>query len=289
MNKLYDDYFKIDDDKPIREKVFLARIAVSICFIIVCLFAMGFAAYGFFAAELSSSSNLITSAYYTLDVDVSKNTENNTRSTDEVVNVSAGIYHLSAPGEYTLTLSKPIGDSNIASTGFATISVYGTDSSSTESITVYTKPIGKMLKRDENGDPVLDIDGEYTFDTKDSRSFTVVVNEEAYLSVVPSWGNYSGTPFDESKEKITFGRVANTVTVTEDDSTEQSQPETENVTGSENETEAKPETETETETEIGTETETETGIGTGTETETEAQPSADSLSISSEEEEQATE
>ncbi len=199
--KVVDNYFKIEQDKPIREKVFLVRIASSIVFIVACLFSMAFAAYGFFSADLSSASNVISASRYSLDIIVEPVSQGISRQNDEIQATSTGIYLLE-PGEYSLTLIKPTDDPTISSTGFASISLYDTQSGS-KIETYYTLPIGTMLVRDENGDPVLDENGECLLTECLTRTFKIMIYEKAYLSVVPSWGSYSGVPFEQ--DTITFG------------------------------------------------------------------------------------
>lgn len=233
MKKLYDNYYKIEDDKPVREKVFLARIATSIVFILFCLCSMAFAAYGFYSADLSSSSNTITTASYYLDISVTTVSQGQTKATTEIGATSSGIYELDV-GTYKLTLSKP-NDPSMASTGFASVSLYSVaDSSKVQ--TFYTKPIGKMLVRDDKGEPVIDKNGEYTFTECNSREFTVEVKEKAHLSVVACWGSYSGEGLDHTNP-ITFG----TASQAEQNSENYTENKTEN--NSENGNETEPNTE----------------------------------------------
>lgn len=201
MKKLYDNFYKIEEDKPIRENVFLARIATSVIIIVFCLFSMGFAAYGFFSADLSSSSNVITTASYHLDVSVSTVPQGEVQTAEEIQATSGGIYLLDV-GTYVLTLCKP-DVSSMASTGFASISLYDVDNPDNVE-TYYTKPIGKMLIRDEQGNPVVDENGEYTFTECNTRNFTIEIKEKAHLSVVACWGSYSDIGHDDANA-IVFG------------------------------------------------------------------------------------
>ena len=249
MKKLYDNYYKIEDDKPVREKVFLARIATSIVFILFCLCSMAFAAYGFYSADLSSSSNTITTASYYLDISVNTVSQGQTKATTEIQATSSGIYELDV-GTYKLALSKP-NDPSMASTGFASVSLYSVaDSSKVQ--TFYTKPIGKMLVRDDEGEPVINENGEYTFTECNSREFTVEVKEKVHLSVVACWGSYSGEGLDH-KTPITFG----TASQAEQNSENYTENKTENNSENGNETEPNTENKTETGTEDITDTNTE--------------------------------
>ena len=241
MKHLYDNYYKIEEDKPVREKVFLTRIATSIVFIVFCLLSMAFSAFGFYSADVSSSSNTITSASYRLDIEVTTVSQGQTKATTEIQATSSGIYELEA-GIYKLTLSKP-NDPSMASTGYAKISLYSVADSS-KFDTYYTKPIGKMLSRDANGNPVVDVNGEYTFTVCDRRDFTIEVKEKTNLSVVACWGSYIGQVHDENAD-IVFG----TASQAEQNSENYTEKKTENNSENGNETEPNTENKTETNTE----------------------------------------
>ena len=210
---------------------------------------MAFAAYGFYSADLSSSSNTITTASYYLDISVNTVSQGQTKATTEIQATSSGIYELDV-GTYKLALSKP-NDPSMASTGFASVSLYSVaDSSKVQ--TFYTKPIGKMLVRDDEGEPVINENGEYTFTECNSREFTVEVKEKVHLSVVACWGQYSGEGLDH-KTPITFG----TASQAEQNSENYTENKTENNSENGNETEPNTENKTETGTEDITDTNTE--------------------------------
>ena len=50
------------------ERVFFARLTVSIVCIMLCMGAMGFSAYAYFTASVSSNMNQIQAANYSLSV-----------------------------------------------------------------------------------------------------------------------------------------------------------------------------------------------------------------------------
>lgn len=241
VKQLYDNYYKIEEDKPVREKVFLTRIATSIVFIVFCLFAMAFSAFGFYSADVSSSSNTITSASYRLDIEVTTVSQGQTKAKTEIQATSSGIYELEA-GIYKLTLSKP-NDPSMASTGYAIISLHSVADSS-KFDTYYTMPIGKMLVRYANGDPVVDDSGAYTFTECLNRTFTIEVTEKTKLSVDACWGSYIGQVHDENAD-IVFG----TASQAEQNSENYTENKTENNSENGNETEPNTENKTETNTE----------------------------------------
>lgn len=265
MKQLYDNYYKIEEDKPVREKVFLTRIATSIVFIVFCLLSMAFSAFGFYSADVSSSSNTITSASYRLDIEVTA-LDQNGAPTDEVI-PSSGIYTLDV-GTYKLTLNKP-NDPAMASTGYAKISLYSVSDSKFK--TYYTMPIGKMLRRDANGNPVEYDNGGYIFDECVSRTFTIEVKEKTNLSVDACWGSYIGDVHDENAD-IVFG----TASQAEQNSENYTENKTENNSENGNETEPNTENKTETNTEEEKENEALPEQNTGGEQSTENKQDSES-------------
>ena len=73
MRKLYREYFYIPKGGKIREKVMLARVATTVVIVLLCLAAMGFTAYAYFSASLTSGSNKITAATFDIEVTVDDN------------------------------------------------------------------------------------------------------------------------------------------------------------------------------------------------------------------------
>ena len=68
MRKLYDEFFYVPKQGNVREKVLVARVAVSVALILLCMAIMNFTAYAYFSCNVSSGLNTIQSAKYNLDI-----------------------------------------------------------------------------------------------------------------------------------------------------------------------------------------------------------------------------
>lgn len=69
MKKLYDEFFYVPKHGRVREKVLLARITVTVAFIIMCLAGMSITAYAYFSSNVSSTLNSIHTANYSLKIE----------------------------------------------------------------------------------------------------------------------------------------------------------------------------------------------------------------------------
>jgi len=69
MKKIYDKHFKISKNIPLTNHIFMNRIIVSICIIILCLSMTSLTAYAYFSYTISSRNNVIVSATYNLSVE----------------------------------------------------------------------------------------------------------------------------------------------------------------------------------------------------------------------------
>ena len=59
MEKIYEEYFKISDDKPLSYKVFSTRMIISFLAIVMCLSMASMSAYAYFSYTISSKNNVI--------------------------------------------------------------------------------------------------------------------------------------------------------------------------------------------------------------------------------------
>lgn len=53
MKALWRKYFYIPSDTPISDRVFMARLMLDVCLILLYLFCMAYAAYALFQSDLS--------------------------------------------------------------------------------------------------------------------------------------------------------------------------------------------------------------------------------------------
>ena len=169
MRKIYQNYFDIPEENKgiMSERVFFARLMVAIACIVLCLSAMGFSAYAFFTASVSSNMNQIQAANYSLGV----------HSTIVLVNESGSVAadahnpnkYILQKGMYDFTLVK----SGSASTGYCKIIIDGNEVAVTSQIE--EQPITVRIE----------------------------VAQETVVEFVACWGTYSNTErFDEQNKMI---------------------------------------------------------------------------------------
>lgn len=191
MKEFYKEYFRVDENTKITDKVLVTRIGVSVFIIIFALFSMSFAAYGFFASDIASASNTVKTSRYDLDIDgvkiekVSVASEEDTVTETPVIKNADGTYTLTA-GEYKFTISRAQSE-NIASTGYCKIKFNADDTD-----VYFTEQIGKVF------------DGTTTTEVN-SRTVTIVVYDNTNVKFIPSWGgvSFAGDPISEETDVLT--------------------------------------------------------------------------------------
>ena len=119
MRKLYNEYFRIPTHGKIRDKVFSARIALSVCIILFLLSATGMTAYAYFSNTATVNVSTINAARYDLDYTVTKESIVISPESGEGGDYSLG------PGTYSVSL-EPKGTGN-AKTGFCIVTINDTD------------------------------------------------------------------------------------------------------------------------------------------------------------------
>lgn len=174
MRKIYDEYIRLpkEGEGVVCEKVFFTRLAISVVCIAMCMMAMGFNAYAYFTASISSSSNVIqTSTYETIKNVTSTISDTETVKADSKVK---GKYTLK-PGQYNFTLTKQ----GTASTGYCRIDVDEVIDNGTASFksSFYTQQLGKVAASEE---PVIE------------RTILISVDKETVIQIVDCWGTYAG-------------------------------------------------------------------------------------------------
>ena len=186
MRKIYQKYFEIPEENKgiMGEHVFFARLAVSIVCIVLCMGAMGFSAYAYFTASVSSNMNQIQAANFDLEVQIEAQTGTSSASYE-----SEGTYKLQAGSIYKFKLVKH----GNASTGYCQIVVM--KDATTEGESVSTRQFGKS-KLEES--PV------------DIRTIQIEVEEETIVKFVPCWGTFN------VEEKDRFDEIANIIVVGSD-------------------------------------------------------------------------
>ena len=167
------------------ERVFFARLAVTIACIVLCMSAMGFSAYAFFTASVSSNMNQIQAANFDLEIQIESQTGTSSASYE-----SEGTYKLQAGSIYEFKLEKK----GNASTGYCQIVIVKDETT----IPVYTRQFGKSTV-DES--PV------------ETRTIQIKVTEETIVKFVPCWGTFNIEEKDRFDEQIQKILVKNGMTV----------------------------------------------------------------------------
>ena len=191
MKEFYKEYFRVDENTKITDKVLVTRIGVSVFIIVFALFSMSFAAYGFFASDIASASNTVKTSRYDLDIDGVKIEKVSVASEEDMVTETPvsknvdGTYTLTA-GEYKFTISRAQSE-NIASTGYCKIKFNADDTD-----VYFTEQIGKVF------------DGTTTTEVN-SRTVTIVVYDNTNVKFIPSWGgvSFAGDPISEETDVLT--------------------------------------------------------------------------------------
>ncbi|MBQ8802661.1 MAG: hypothetical protein IJZ53_03360 [Tyzzerella sp.] len=168
--KIYEEYFELPEEGKIREKVFIARIAMSVVVMGIWMAMMGFSAYAYFSSSVTSGVNVIKSATYSLDITDVTESDGVTKVTGEYVLENQS---KTDNKTYKFMLTKA-GD---ASVGYCKIiTKIGTVQNE-----IYTTPIGIYMEANKEV-------------KVDSMEVQIVLAPEATMTVefVANWGSYSG-------------------------------------------------------------------------------------------------
>ena len=188
MRKLYNEFFCIPKHGKVREKVMLARIAMTVTIVIMCLAAMSFTAYAYFSYNITSGSNIIKSASFYTDVTVQITAEDGTAVDTITTNTSDHKSHsaeLSADQTYTITVKH--NDRSTAQTGFVIVTAEGCE----------TKYHTQQLGRDGDGNT-------YTITFKLTPGANTVVTFRSHWGTSTYYG-YAGDSDNNIEEYILDG------------------------------------------------------------------------------------
>lgn len=173
MRSVYDEFFYIPKHGKIREKVMLARTAVTVFVMLLCLAGMSFTAYAYFSSDTKTVVSPIQAANFDLDVCVTDSSGATMTSGED------GIYALHS-GNYTVTLKR----GGTANTGFCVIE---TDA---DSNIYHTAQLG--------------ISGETIVS---EISFTLELGGDVSLKFTPHWGTSRYYASADSVQYITAGET----------------------------------------------------------------------------------
>lgn len=177
MRKLYNEFFYIPKYGKIREKVMLARVAMTVVIMVVCLAAMSITAYAYFSHNVTSASNTIQAANFEAQITVTSTEQNGGTVNPSSMTGKKTVFTFADTGTYTVELEK--GNNSTAKTGFCII--YIGDK------TYHTQQIG--------------VDINANNEQRDLVSFTLTIHEpNAVVTIESHWGtsSYYGFNVDEN-------------------------------------------------------------------------------------------
>lgn len=230
MRKLYNEFFYIPKYGKIREKVMLARVAMTVVIMVVCLATMSITAYAYFSHNVTSGSNTIKAASFYTDVTVQITAEDGTFVETITTNTSDHKSHsaeLSANKTYTITVKH--NDRSTAQTGFVIVTAEGCE----------TRYHTQQLGRDGNGKT-------YTITFKLTPGANTIVTFRSHWGTSTYYG-YAGDSDNnieeyildgEDIELVISGSKPNKVSAQSEDTTDKSEestitPSTNTTTGTE--------------------------------------------------------
>ena len=224
MSNFIKEYFYISEDGKIREKVLLARISLSIGIMLLCLAAMVFSAYGYFAHDQQAPVSVILSANFDLEIEAPQ----------DVLPPAAEVYTLinntNAPKEFEFILTRSV-TPTAAKVGYCKIKiktdVNGADYEDAQ--VFFTKPIGTFV---ENG---AEVDMQ-------SRRVVIMVapNSTAMVTFIANLGSCSSQEVVDSTITPQFLTPMVAIPTPEPEQTPEQTPEVDNQTPPEGEIEEGP-------------------------------------------------
>lgn len=197
MKRIYEEYLHVPEDGKIRDKVFIARIAVAIVCMVCCLSAMGFSAYAYFTSSITSGSNTIVAATFNAEIAVVENKKDGTSETLEELELNTKAsdmvhtFQLASEDnggkKYTVTIKAS--ETTTAKTGYCKIEILGVDS---EVVFEYF---------------TIPIDVEKTADAP--LVFEIECYESATVRITANWGSCS----EKDELKIGYNGVNKLITI----------------------------------------------------------------------------
>ncbi len=169
MKKLFSELFYVPKHGRVSDKAMLARVVLTSVIMIVCLVAMSTSAYAFFSCDITSGSNHIEAADFSLNITITTDGDS-----VEVVKTNSQTHTamLKAGESYTVNLSRV----GTAQTGFCVISA----ANAVEPLPYHTRQ--------------LEADGSDSNSGSDTLSFCLQVTVDTTVSFTAHWGTSSHYP-----------------------------------------------------------------------------------------------
>lgn len=118
----YNEFFHIDKDKKIREKVMIMRVFITVAIIITCLMATSITAYAYFSYNITTST-FIKAANFKTDISVKIDGTNEELMLENAP--KSRFIALNANTKYHITIN--ISEQSTANTGFVKITAKNSD------------------------------------------------------------------------------------------------------------------------------------------------------------------
>ena len=123
MRELYNEFFRVAKNERIREKVILARFAMTIVVILISLTAISLSAYAYFSHDITSNSTIIKAANFETNVGIKIESPDGEAVEVRTSNHVAHAATLTGGKTYYVTLEHT--ERSTVQTGFVTIIVGG--------------------------------------------------------------------------------------------------------------------------------------------------------------------
>lgn len=157
------------------DSMMLKRLFRTVTTVLICLAAISFSAYAFFASTVTSGSNTIKASRFSASVKIEKDQEIETEGKIQS-------YRFNTPGVYTVTITA---DDSTTGTGYGVITVNGTK--------YYTQQLGKDVNapNQERKEVIFQLDvkatAEVQFDVRwgTNSNYNVVAESEFYIKNDP--------------------------------------------------------------------------------------------------------
>ena len=128
MRKLFHSFFYVPKYGKVAEKVMMARMVTTVVTVVMCLAAMGIAAYAYFSCDIASDVNIIKSANFETTVQI-QITDQNGAFAETIPAITSNYksykVNLEAGKVYTITVEPT--QSNTAKTGFIIVKSKNSD------------------------------------------------------------------------------------------------------------------------------------------------------------------
>lgn len=183
MRKLYNEFFYIPKHGKIREKVMLARVAMTVVIMVVSLAAMSITAYAYFSHNVTSGSNIIKAANFETKVSITvTDADGKAVENSNIIPITSDhknfeLRELEVGKYYTVTITPT--EQSTAKTGFVVVTADKCPG------TYHTQQLAKDVNAEGDQTPSL--------------SFMLMITDTTNVHFLAHWGTSSY--YDAYKDK----------------------------------------------------------------------------------------